>query len=69
MIRKFVELTAGSVIALSLLGFAYGSAGTKDEAFKILERLDGLSKDRYVGSFWREASIQAGVRFNMAGAA
>ena len=25
----------------------------KDEAFKILERLDGLSKDRYVGSFPR----------------
>ena len=25
----------------------------KDEAFKILERLEDLSKDRYVGSFWR----------------
>jgi TolB-like protein len=52
-LKKFVELTAGSVIAFSTLGFTYGSAGMKDEAFKILERLDGLSKDRYVGSFSR----------------
>jgi len=52
-IQKFVELSAGSVIALSALGYGYGSAGMKDEAFKILERLDGLSKDRYVGSLWR----------------
>jgi len=52
-IQKFVELTSGSVIALSTLGFAYGSAGMKDEALKILERLDELSKDRYVGSYWR----------------
>jgi serine/threonine protein kinase/Flp pilus assembly protein TadD len=52
-IQKFVELSAGSVIAWSALGYGYGSAGMKDEAFKILERLDGLSKDRYVGSLWR----------------
>jgi tetratricopeptide (TPR) repeat protein len=51
--QKFVELSAGSVLGLSLLGLAYGSAGMKDEALKILERLDGLSKDRYVGSLWR----------------
>jgi tetratricopeptide (TPR) repeat protein len=51
--RKPVELTAGSVMTLSILGFAYGSAGMKDEAFEILERLDGLRKDRYVGSYWR----------------
>jgi len=52
-LQRVVELTASSVTALSTLGFAYGSAGMKDEAFKILARLDGLSKDRYVGSFWR----------------
>jgi hypothetical protein len=38
---------------LSTLGLAYGSAGMKDEAFKILERLDGMAKDRYVGLLWR----------------
>jgi len=51
-LQKFVELTAESVVALATLGFAYGSAGMKDEALAILARLDGLSKDRYVGSFW-----------------
>ena len=51
-LQRLVELTAGSAIALSYLGCAYGSAGMKDEAFKILERLDGLAKDRYVGFFW-----------------
>jgi len=52
-LQKLVQLSAESVIWLSALGRAYGLAGMKDEAFKILERLDGLSKDRYVGSFWR----------------
>jgi len=51
--QKFVELTAESGIAVATLGLAYGSAGMKDEAYKTLERLDGLSKDRYVGSFSR----------------
>jgi tetratricopeptide (TPR) repeat protein len=52
-IQKLIELSAESVFALSTLGLAYGSAGMKDKALKVLERLDGLSKDRYVGSFWR----------------
>jgi tetratricopeptide (TPR) repeat protein len=51
--RKFVELTAESVVALSLLGWVSGSAGLKDEALKILERLDGMPKERYVGPFFR----------------
>jgi tetratricopeptide (TPR) repeat protein len=51
--QKFVELSAESVIGLSLLGSAYGFAGMKAEALKILERLDGFSKDRYVGSLMR----------------
>jgi non-specific serine/threonine protein kinase len=51
--QKFLELSGESVIALSILGLAYGSAGMKDEAFKILERLDGLPKDRYVGPLYR----------------
>jgi tetratricopeptide (TPR) repeat protein len=51
--QKFVELTSGSVYALSIMGFAYGLAGMKDEALKILERLEGLPKDRYVGPMFR----------------
>jgi non-specific serine/threonine protein kinase len=52
-IQKYVELSSEAVNAVSVLGLAYGSAGMKDEALKILERLDGFSKDRYVGSLWR----------------
>jgi TolB-like protein/Flp pilus assembly protein TadD len=52
-LQKLVELTAGSAPALSVLGLAYGLAGMKEEAFKILESLDGLAKDRYVGFIWR----------------
>jgi serine/threonine protein kinase/Tfp pilus assembly protein PilF len=51
--KKFVELSEGAAIGLSILGSAYGSAGMKDEALKILERLDGLPKDRYVGPIFR----------------
>ena len=51
--QKCVELTGGAVNALSVLGMAYGLAGMKDEALKILERLDGLSKDHYVGSLYK----------------
>ena len=51
--QKFVELTSESVVALSLLGFVYGSAGLKEEASKILERLNGMSKERYVGPLFK----------------
>jgi tetratricopeptide (TPR) repeat protein len=51
--QKFVELSGESVLSLSLLGSAYGFADMKDEALKILERLDGLPKDRYVGSLYK----------------
>jgi tetratricopeptide (TPR) repeat protein len=58
--QKFVELSGESVLALSNLGLAYGSAGMKDEALKILERLDGLPKDRYVAPIGR-AMVWAGL--------
>jgi serine/threonine protein kinase/lipoprotein NlpI len=51
--RKFVELTAGAVIGLCILGLAYGSAGMKNEALQILEQIEGLKKERYVGPFFR----------------
>jgi tetratricopeptide (TPR) repeat protein len=51
--QKFVELSGGSVISVSLLGTAYGLAGMKDEALKTLERLDVMSKDHYVGSLYK----------------
>jgi tetratricopeptide (TPR) repeat protein len=51
--HKFVEFSTGSVISRSLLGLACGCAGMKDEALKVLERLDELSKDHYVGPIFR----------------
>jgi len=59
-LQKLVELSGGSIIASSTLGLAYGTAGMKDEAQKIVERLDELSKDRYVGSFYR-ALVRLGL--------
>ncbi len=58
--RKFVELSSESVVSLSLLGLIYGLASRKDEASKILERMDELSKDRYVGPIFR-ASVWTGL--------
>jgi TolB-like protein/tRNA A-37 threonylcarbamoyl transferase component Bud32/Tfp pilus assembly protein PilF len=58
--KKFVELSGEAVIGLSTLGSIYGRAGMKDEALKILERLDGLSKDRYVG-FLSRAMVWVGL--------
>jgi serine/threonine protein kinase len=52
-LQRFVDLSGESVIALSTLGSAYGSAGMKGEAHRILGRLDRLSKDRHVGSLWK----------------
>ncbi len=54
-LQKFVELSPESVIALSTLGLAYGFSGMKDEALGILKRLEGISKERYIGSFWKAA--------------
>jgi serine/threonine protein kinase len=51
--KKFVELSGESVMGLAILGLAHGYADMKDEARKILERLDGLPKDRYVGPLYR----------------
>jgi TolB-like protein/tRNA A-37 threonylcarbamoyl transferase component Bud32/Tfp pilus assembly protein PilF len=58
--QKFVELSGESVLGLSLLGTAYGLAGRKDEALKILERLDKLPKERYV-AFLSRAMVWTGL--------
>ena len=63
IIQKLVEFTAGSVISLSCLGYVYGAAGMKEEACKILEQLDKMSKERYVGSLSR-SSVWAGLGEN-----
>ncbi len=47
------QLSTESVVILSTLGHAYGAAGMADEAAAVLRRMDTMSKDRYVGAFWR----------------
>src|SRR5213080_1877327 len=47
-----VALSRGSTISLAMLGHANGTAGNKDEAKKILEKLMDRSKTQYVQSYW-----------------
>ena len=47
-----VALSGGSTISLAMLGHANGTAGNKDEAKKILEKLMDRSKRQYVPSYW-----------------
>jgi TolB-like protein/Flp pilus assembly protein TadD len=46
-LRKACDLWPGSTV-IGLLGEAYAAAGHYDEAIKVLEQLDQLSKERYV---------------------
>lgn len=48
------EIFAGeNTYALGILGWGYGRSGKKEEASRVLERLDRLSRERYVSSFQR----------------
>jgi tetratricopeptide (TPR) repeat protein len=47
-----VRLSGESTISLAMLGHANGTAGNKDEAVKVLEKLMDRSKQQYVPSYW-----------------
>jgi hypothetical protein len=47
-----VTLSGESTISLAMLGHANGTAGKRDEAQKILEKLTERSKHQYVPSYW-----------------
>jgi TolB-like protein/Tfp pilus assembly protein PilF len=47
VLRKACDLWPGST-PIGMLGEAYAAAGRRDEALKVLEQLDQLSKQRYV---------------------
>jgi TolB-like protein/Tfp pilus assembly protein PilF len=40
-------------LAIATTGFVFASSGRKEEAFKVLDRLEELSKERFVGSYCR----------------
>jgi adenylate cyclase len=47
-----VRLSGESTIALAMLGHGLASAGRKDEAMEILEKLKERSQSQYVPSYW-----------------
>jgi adenylate cyclase len=47
-----VKLSGESTIALAMLGHGLASAGRKEEAMKILEKLKERSQSKYVPSYW-----------------
>jgi adenylate cyclase len=51
-LQKAVSLSGESTVALAMLGHALASAGKKDEAEQLLEKLVERSKTRYVPSYW-----------------
>jgi serine/threonine protein kinase/lipoprotein NlpI len=47
-LQRVVNIAGDIPYALGFLGFTYGSSGQTDEALKILNRLNKLSKERYI---------------------
>jgi tetratricopeptide (TPR) repeat protein len=47
-----VRLAGESTIALAMLGHGLASAGRREEALQILERLKEKSRNQYVPSYW-----------------
>jgi eukaryotic-like serine/threonine-protein kinase len=55
-----LNLSEDSLVALAGLGHAFALAGKRDEALKIVKRLDELSKQRYVSPY-HTAVVYAGL--------
>ncbi len=47
-----VKLSGGSTLAIAMLGHGLASAGRREQALEILEKLKGRSKQQYVPSYW-----------------
>jgi len=58
--QKAVALSGGTPLPIALLGRAYAVSGKKDEALKVLDELNELSKSGYTSSY-RIAAIYAGL--------
>jgi tetratricopeptide (TPR) repeat protein len=56
-----VKLSGESTLPLAMLGHGLASAGRKDEAMQIMEKLKDRSKNQYVPSYWI-AVIYTGLR-------
>jgi Tfp pilus assembly protein PilF len=61
--EKGVAISPGDTVALTGLGYGYVVTGKGAEAQKVLDKLNGLSKQQYVSPVWR-AKIYAGLEEN-----
>jgi tetratricopeptide (TPR) repeat protein len=50
-LRRFLELTGGSTLAVALLGLAHGRAGDRRAALRLLDELQNVARMRYVPSY------------------
>ncbi len=50
-LQKALELSGGSTLVLATLGYTYARAGKKPEALAVRERLEKVSKERYVSPY------------------
>ena len=59
-LEKGVAIAPGSEVALTGLGYAYAVTGRKADAHRVLDKLNALSKQKYVSPIWR-VKIYAGL--------
>jgi tetratricopeptide (TPR) repeat protein len=58
-----IELTGGHPLFIAGLGDSYAAAGMREQALRVVEQLQQVSKHRYVMAYWM-AVIYAGLREN-----
>jgi serine/threonine protein kinase/Tfp pilus assembly protein PilF len=51
-INQSIQLSGGDTRAKATLGHAYGVSGRRDDALKVLQELQSLSKERYVSPYY-----------------
>ena len=59
--QKAITLSAGAPYWIAGLGYTYGLCGKKEQAQKLIDELDELSRQRYVSPFYM-AMIYSGLR-------
>ena len=58
---RALAVSPGSPLAIGFRGYALAGSGQKKEALEVLDRLEELSKERYVGSY-AKASVHFGLK-------
>jgi serine/threonine-protein kinase len=58
---RALAVSPGSPLAIGFVGYALAGSGQKKEALEVLDRLEELSKERYVGSY-AKAAVHFGLK-------